>query len=162
MAGIREEQSDAESRLEHALGLAYAYLGRRDRTALEVRRHLEKADVVPAVVEAALTDLERQGYVDDERYAQRFCEDRRRLDGWGAERIEQRLLAVGVPAGIVAAQVGAAGDASELDRAVGVLMQRLTAPPEDDRARERALRLLVRRGYTLEVAYDAVRAFERA
>ena len=31
----------AEERLQHALDLAYRYLGRRDRTVLEVRRHLE-------------------------------------------------------------------------------------------------------------------------
>ena len=32
-----------------------------------------------------------QGYLDDARYAQRFAEDRRTLDAWGAERIERRL-----------------------------------------------------------------------
>ena len=31
-----------------------------------------------------------------------------------------------------------------------------------DRERERALGLLVRKGYELELAYEAVRAFERA
>ena len=46
------------------------------------------------------------GYVDDARYAQRFAEDRRRLDGWGAERIEQRLRALGVEPDVVAAAVG--------------------------------------------------------
>ncbi len=35
------------------------------------------------------------------------------------------------------------------------------SPPADQRERERALGLLVRRGYELELAYDAVRAFER-
>ena len=41
------------------------------------------------------------------------------------------------------------------------LRRRLPGPPDDDRARERALGLLVRRGYELELAYEAVRAFER-
>ena len=34
-------------------------------------------------------------------------------------------------------------------------------PPQSDRERERALGMLVRKGYDLELAYDAVRAFER-
>ena len=34
-------------------------------------------------------------------------------------------------------------------------------PPDSDRERDRALGLLARRGYELELAYDAVRAFER-
>ena len=66
---------DPESRLQNALDLAYRYLGRRDRTASEVRGRLEKEAVEPGTVDAALLELERQGYVDDVRYARRFAED---------------------------------------------------------------------------------------
>ncbi len=45
----------------------------------------------------------------------------------------------------------------ELDAACALLAERLPAPPADDRARNRALGLLVRRGYRPEVAYEAVR-----
>jgi len=34
--------------------------------------------------------------------------------------------------------------------------------PSNERERERALGMLVRKGYDLELAYDAVRAYERA
>jgi regulatory protein len=34
-------------------------------------------------------------------------------------------------------------------------------PPQSDRDRERALGMLVRKGYDLDLAYDVVRAFER-
>jgi regulatory protein len=44
---------------------------------------------------------------------------------------------------------------------VDLLRRRLARPPESDRERERALGLLARRGYDVELAYDAVRAFER-
>jgi regulatory protein len=43
-----------------------------------------------------------------------------------------------------------------------LLRRRFPSPPDDDRGRDRALGLLVRRGYDLEMAYDAVRAFGRA
>jgi regulatory protein len=49
----------------------------------------------------------------------------------------------------------------ELSAAVAILQRRLRVAPEDDRGRERALGLLVRRGYELDLAYEAVRAFER-
>ena len=35
------------------------------------------------------------------------------------------------------------------------------APPRDDRERERAWQLLVRRGYETEIAYEAVRRHEQ-
>ncbi len=56
----------------------------------------------------------------------------------------------------------AGGAEEELDAAVALLRRRFGAPPETDRDRERALGLLVRKGYDLELAYDAVRALGRA
>src|SRR4051812_31705996 len=97
---------DPAQRLQHALDLAYRHLGRRDRTVLEVRRHLEAKRVEPGTIDEAVAELAEQGYLDDARYAQRFVEDRRRLDDWGAERIERKLLSVGVDAGLVRAALG--------------------------------------------------------
>ena len=151
------EEDDARQR---ALDLAYRYLGRRDRTVLEVRRHLAGKGVDEGAADEAVAALLEQGYLDDARYAERFAEDRRTLDAWGRERIEQRLAAVGVGREAIAAALDRpAGD--ELEAAVALLRRRFAGPPADDRERERALGLLVRRGYELELAYDAVRALER-
>ena len=151
----------AEERLQHGLDLSYRYLGRRDRTVLEVRRHLEAKRVEPATIDATVAELEEQGYLDDARYAQRFTEDRRNLDAWGSDRIERKLRTVGVAAELIEQAVGAAAG-TELDAAVALLERRLGVPPSDDRGRDRALGLLARKGYELELAYDAVRAFERS
>jgi regulatory protein len=150
-----------EERLQHALDLAYRYLGHRDRTVAEVRRRLEAEHVQPAVVEEAVAELERQGYLDDARYARRFAEDRRTIDAWGAERIERRLLAVGVDPALISAALDERDAGEELEAALAVLRRRFARAPSDDRDRDRALGMLVRRGYELELAYDAVRAFER-
>lgn len=147
--------------LQHALDHAYRYLGHRDRTVAELRRHLERRRVEPAVIDEAVAELARQGYLDDARYAIRFAEDRRALDAWGAERIERRLLAAGVAPELIAAAIAVQDGEHELDAAVALLRRRLAQPPADDRGRERALGLLVRRGYELDTAYEAVRAFER-
>jgi SOS response regulatory protein OraA/RecX len=50
---------------------------------------------------------------------------------------------------------------SELASALLVLEQRMAAPG-DDRERDRAWRLLIRRGYQSEIAYEAVRRYEQA
>jgi regulatory protein len=143
------------------LELAYLYLGRRDRTVAEVRGHLEAKGAEPEAAEAAIGELIEQGYLDDARYAQRFAEDRRTLDGWGAERIEQRLCHVGVAPELAAHAAGPAGGEAELAAALALLRRRWPRPPADDRERDRALGLLVRRGYELDLAYDAVRAHGR-
>ena len=158
----QERVLEPEERLQHALGVAYAYLNRRDRTGREVERRLVEKGVDEATVADALAELIEQRYVDDERYARLFADDRRTLDGWGTERIGRRLREVGVPDGVIAALLDERAGEDELSAAVAVLQQRLATPPGDERERTRALGLLVRRGYELEVAYDAVRAFERA
>jgi len=148
-------------RLQHALDLAYRFLGHRDRTVAEVRERLTAEGVEEAVVEEAIEELLHLGYLDDARYAQRFTEDRRTIDAWGAERIERRLLAVGVEPAVIAAALGERDANEELEAALAVLRGRFERAPEHDRDRDRALGLLVRKGYELELAYDAVRAFER-
>jgi regulatory protein len=153
---------DAPARLQHALDLAYRHLGPRDRTVAEVRRHLAGRGVEEGTIEAAIAELQDQGYLDDARYAQRFAEDRRELDAWGPERIERRLLGLGVDRDLVAVALAARGPDEELGAAVALLRRRFPVPPGSDRERERALGLLVRKGYELELAYDAVRALERA
>jgi regulatory protein len=154
----------SERRLEHALGVAYRHLGKRDRTAAQLRRHLAGRGVEEETTEQALGELVRLGYVDDARYARVFAEDRRTIDGWGPERIGQALLAAGVDGALVEAAIGARDTGEELDAAVGLLRRRCREVPasERERERERALGILVRKGYDLELAYDAVRAFERA
>jgi regulatory protein len=152
--------TDSE-RLQHALDLAFRFLGHRDRTVAEVRERLGAERIEPATVDGAIDELHHLGYLDDARYAQRFAEDRRTIDAWGAERIERRLLALGVDPALIAAALDEQGAGEELEAALAVLRRRFARPPADDRSRDRALGLLVRKGYELELAYDAVRAFER-
>ena len=152
---------DPEVRLQHALDLSYGWLGRRDRTVAEVRHHLEAKRIEPRTIDDAVAELALQGYLDDAGYARRFTEDRRNLDGWGADRIARRLRALGVADEVVQEALGDRGPGDELEAAVEVLRRRVRVAPEDDAGRERALGVLARRGYDLEVAYQAVRRFER-
>lgn len=158
---LTEADADPETRMRRALDLAYRYLGRRERTVAEVRRHLEAKRVEPAAIDAAVAELLGHGYLDDARFAAHFAEDRRRLDGWGAERIARRLASAGVDRDHVDAALAPQDADAELEAAVALLRRRFRVAPETDRDRERALGLLVRKGYELDLAYDAVRALAR-
>jgi regulatory protein len=148
---------DPEMRVQHARDLAWRALNRRDRTIAEMARLLAGKRVEPAVIDEVVGELIEQGYLDDARYAQRFAEDRRRLDGWGAERIERRLRSLGVDAESLDAAVAGQDHADELEAAVALLRRRFPVPPSTPRDCERALGVLVRKGYELELAHDALR-----
>jgi regulatory protein len=146
--------------LQAALGDAYRHLAMRDRTEAEIHACLDRHGHSLDIAAQAVAELRRQRYLDDARFARRFAEDRRALDGWGADRIRSRLDELGVPAELVDAAATWAPD-EELDAAVDLLRRRLTRAPSDERERQRALGLLVRRGFELELAYDAIRQVER-
>lgn len=152
----------AEERLQQARDLAWRLLARRDRTAAEVAAHLTGRRVEPELVEQVLAELTEGGYVDDASYARRFAEDQRRLQDWGAERIERRLRELGVAPDHIAAALADRDHAGELEAAVALLTRRVGTVPATARERDRALGLLVRRGYDLELAHDALRRFAGA
>jgi len=159
--GAQAPTIDPETRLQQALDLAYRYLARRDRTVAEVRLQLEHKRVEPATIQATIAELQELGYLDDARYAERFAEDRRTLDAWGPDRIERKLVALGLDGELIAAALGGREPEQELDAAVAVLRRRFSAPAADPQGRQRALGVLVRKGYDLDLAHDAIRAFER-
>jgi regulatory protein len=120
---------------------------------------LERKRCGPEEIGTVMTELIEGGWLDDGGYAQRFAEDRRALDGWGAERIERRLRALGVDAEHVSAAVGAQSHTDERDAALELLRRRFPVAPEDPRDRNRALGALVRKGYELELAHDVLRRY---
>ena len=148
---------DPEARLQHARDLAWRALNRRERTQAEMARLLAGKRVEPAAIEAVVGELREQGYLDDASYAQRFAEDRRRLDAWGADRIERKLLSLGVARELIASALAGQDHAGEMEAALELLARRFPAPPQTPRDRDRALGMLVRKGYDLELAYDALR-----
>lgn len=151
---------DANERRK-ALELAYRVLGARERTAHELRGSLGRRGYGDEVVASVVEELMAEGLIDDARYAQLFAEDRRRLDQWGRERIAGDLARRGVAVDLIEAVVGEVGREDEMAAALELLEQKFRAPLEGDRDRDRAWRMLVRRGYERELAYEAVRAHGR-
>lgn len=148
---------DPEARRQHAREVAWRALNRRDRTVAELARLLAGKRVEPVVIDDVLGELIEQGYLDDARFARRFAEDRRRLDAWGAERIERRLRALGIGEEDLATALGEQDHEEELAAALALLRRRFPDPPVTARDCQRALGMLVRKGYDLELAHDALR-----
>jgi regulatory protein len=169
VAGASSSAVTEEERLQKALDLAYAYVNPRDRTTSEVLRHLERRGVSEESAEMAVQTLGRQALLDDTRYARLFVTDKRALEQWGNERIRRGLLTRGIDPGLIEAALAeaaepAAGDEepeSELDRALALLRRRFPDPPQDRRDRNRALGMLLRKGYESELAFDALAAHAR-
>jgi regulatory protein len=153
---------DVEDRVHRALEVAYRYLNRRDRTRAEVRRRLESDGFDESTVERAISSLADQGLLDDARFARLFAEDKRELEGWGSDRIRRTLSERGIDRDVIEQVIGVGADGGELERALVLLRRRFPSPPRDRRERDRALGVLLRKGYDGELALDALAAYARA
>jgi regulatory protein len=146
---------------ERAIDLAYKAVARRDLTVAELRARLERKHVPAEAIDDAVAELEDTGFLDDARYARQFAEDKRELDRWGSERIAQDLRRRGIATQLIDAAVSTHDRDSELRTALLLLRQRYPHAPRDDRERDRAWQMLVRRGYSPDLSYDAIRTWER-
>ena len=149
---------DPDDTVELAIGRGLAYISQRDRTRWEISAQLQRRGYDEPTVREALERLAEMGYLDDTKFCRHFAEDRRVLDGWGDARIKQRLLKLGIDRELLADAFPASEGSEELDRAVELLSSRVRGPIESDADRRRAMGILVRRGYSAQIASDAIRA----
>jgi regulatory protein len=141
--------------------LALKALGYKERTETELRGWLAERGVEEAEITEVIALLAEVGALDDASFARRYAEDKRLLAGWGPDRIVKALEGRGVAREHIEAALGGDDEPAQLKRATSLLADRGMSC-DSERERERALGVLVRRGYPLELAYQAVRAAERA
>jgi regulatory protein len=146
----------APDRSQEAFERGLAALRRRERGTVELAEWLAEREFTKTDVNTAIARLTEVGELDDRRFATRYAEDKRELRGWGPERIREALAARGIARELIDQALGADGHEEQLARAAG-LLERRGEPLEGDAARSRALAYLTRRGYDLELAYEAVR-----
>ena len=147
-------------RTKSAFELAVGALSRKERTIAELQAWLAAREVDPAEAEEAIERLIEMEQLDDERYASLFAQDKRELFGWGPGKIRAALVDKGVPRPIAEAAAGSESHSELAERAADLIAGR-GDQLDDDSGRGKALAFLARRGYELEVAYDAVRLAER-
>jgi regulatory protein len=126
-----------------------------------MRHHLEQRCAGGGPIDEAIELLLEQGYVDDARYARLFAQDKRELEQWGAERIRRTLLERGIDRSVVDMMLADSRDGSELERALELLQRRFPSAPRERPERDRALGVLLRKGYDSELALEALAQYAR-
>ena len=121
-----------------------------------MRTHLARAGIEPRDVDEAIATLVGQGYLDDARFVRLFVEDKRELEGWGSDRIRQALLARGADADLIDEGLATQDADEEIERALSLLRRRFPSLGSDRRERERALGVLLRKGYDTDLALEVI------
>jgi regulatory protein len=147
------EPKNPKSCHERALGL----LAVRARSRRELERRLLQAGFEVEEVAEVLERLERVGLVDDEAFARQVAEHAFGVKRAGRRAVVSSLMAAGVAPGVIEATVSDAGDEDERADALARSRASRLGSVDPAKAFSRLTSLLVRRGYSPEVARQAAR-----
>jgi regulatory protein len=153
------EQLKQAENLQQAIERAINYLSFRPRSQEEVRRHLQKKETPPEIIDEALAYLKERDYVNDLTFATFWVESREQFNPRGSQALRNELRQKGVDREIVAEIVTNEQD-EELALRAGrkkalLLLQR---PGMDYKTfRNRLGGFLQRRGFSYEAVSRAVR-----
>jgi len=146
----------AEAHAEAALRDAHRLLGHRSRSRRELEDRLTAKGHPVDIVRVTVERLEREGLVDDAAFAAALVADKRRLAGWGRERIAAELARCGVDRALVESALGPDDHDEELGRAMELLARRHVGDRGSERERKKAFDSLRRRGFSTAVSYAAL------
>ena len=150
----RREPKNPMSCHERALGL----LAVRPRSRRELERRLLQARFEADEVADVLRRLERVGLIDDEAFARQYAEQRFGVVREGSRAVERGLRAAGIAPTLAAATAeGGAGDEEERAQRLAESKARRLAGVEPRTAFNRLSSLLMRRGYSPDLARRVAR-----
>ncbi|MCW2972747.1 MAG: regulatory protein RecX [Thermoleophilia bacterium] len=152
-----------EPTIQKALTTCHKVLADKFVTEHQLREKLKKAECEPEAIEEALERCRKAGLLDDRRYAEQWVESRARR-GHGARRISQDLAQRGIDRGIVATALETVQENGALDAGAIDAARKKFARVDlgDAKARSKALRWLLGRGFSSGQAYAALAAVRAA
>jgi regulatory protein len=126
----------------------------QDHTALALQRKLKLRKFSSDDVQAAVEQLSREGYLNDQRYAERFIAAARESGRFTGYRLRQELQRLGIASEQIDALLREVPDRDdELEHARSLVSRRYSGFDPlvaDDRERRRVTAFLQRRGYQFE------------
>lgn len=140
---------------ETALNRAAALCARSEQAASDVRGKLLRWGLTPQQAQEVIDRLIDGGYLDDERYAHAFVNDKFKFNGWGRIKIAYQLRAKGISQDCIDEALTLIDDESYEQ----ALLQLLTAKAstlrgkEPQQARAALLRFATGRGYEPALCY---------
>jgi len=132
-----------------AMRKAVASLARREHSAYELHRKLERSGVPPELAAEVIIDLQRQGLQSDDRFTEAFIRYRSGK-GYGPQRIEMELSEKGIDRPLISLAMEIV-DCNWSILANEVNLKKFgSGQPENYKERARQARFLQYRGFTGE------------
>lgn len=102
--------------LEAARAVAFRFIGYAARSRSEMEKRLEREAYAPDVIAAVVAECEAAGWVDDEKFAKDWIDDRADRKKYGKTRLKMELQRKGIDKDTLTEALDAVGEEDELAR----------------------------------------------
>lgn len=134
------------SKQQSLMSYAVNLLSRREYSRWELKRRLATRAESEEELNEVLTELAQRNWQSDERFAEAFIHSKG--SKYGRLRLQQELAARGVEV----ADVDLPDENSEVERAFAVLIKKFKQPAENYQEKQKQMRFLVYRGFSMSTA----------
>ena len=148
------------SDIERAKSRAINYISGKLKTKYEVRLKLKENDFAEDVIDEVLDILEKEEYLNDRVYCEIFIEDKKKLNGYGKNKIKSLLIQKGISKNIFEDFLDEFEYDEEFDNALkmGIKKLNLLSNEEDKfKKKQKIINYLTYRGFGFDVINDVLK-----
>ena len=148
------------SDIERAKSRAINYILGKLKTKYEVRLKLKKNGFAEDVIDEVLDILEKEEYLNDKVYCEIFIEDKKKLNGYGKNKIKSLLIQKGISKNIFEGFLNEFEYDEEFDNALkmGIKKLELLSNEEDNfKKKQKIINYLAYRGFGFDVINDVLK-----
>lgn len=148
------------SDIERAKSRAINYISGKLKTKYEVRLKLKENGFAEEIIDEVLDILEKEEYLNDKIYCEIFIEDKRKLNGYGKNKIKSLLIQKGISKNIFEDFLDEFEYEEEFDNALkmGIKKLNLLSNEEDKfKKKQKIINYLAYRGFGFDVINDVLK-----
>lgn len=148
------------SNIERAKSRAINYISGKLKTKYEVRLKLKENGFAEDVIDEVLDILEKEEYLNDKVYCEIFIEDKKKLNGYGKNKIKSLLIQKGISKNIFEDFLNEFEYDEEFDNALkmGIKKLELLSNEEDNfKKKQKIINYLTYRGFGFDVINDVLK-----
>ncbi|MCZ7408923.1 regulatory protein RecX [Parvimonas micra] len=148
------------SDIERAKSRAINYISGKLKTKYEVRLKLKENGFAEDIIDEVLDILENEEYLNDRVYCEIFIEDKKKLNGYGKNKIKSLLIQKGISKNIFEDFLDEFEYDDEFDNALkmGIKKLNLLSNEEDNfKKKQKIINYLTYRGFGFDVINDVLR-----
>ena len=146
--------------IERAKSRAINYISGKLKTKYEVRLKLKENGFAEDVIDEVLDILEKEEYLNDKVYCEIFIEDKKKLNGYGKNKIKSLLIQKGISKNIFEDFLNEFEYDEEFDNALkmGIKKLELLSNEEDNfKKKQKIINYLTYRGFGFDVINDVLK-----